>query len=630
MGFFNRVNIAELIETKDLAGLENCLNTGDAAIQFQAAEALAGFGNWKGFAFLVLSTQHKKPSIRAAAAETLGNIDDPRAIRTLARLLKDDDEDVQQSAKEALRAINTIEAIQTLAFSDTDDRFNPNMPAKDDNPNASINDAIFGGASQCDISGSCVTDLERQQSADRYFILASKYYDEDRFTQALTEVNHAMEARPDLAEAANLKGLILEALGEHYQALLAYQKALHLDKNLDEAKENKTGLMLELEIDTTPLQDFLDGAMAEEWDMRLDAVAALSARTEPEALQAIIKALYDEDLEVCTAALDALESNAAPEAAIAIQHYFSSLDQVDEEDLASGTYSDRADLYSLKEEPRSETSDSVKLETTNRFTPRNRTSSEFSDEAANLMDAGEYALANVNCQLALLTDSYNSDALNLLGILHEENGEFRQAYFAYKNAVACDPTFEEARSNLEELVREYGEAFTRFDTLLTDLNSGEDDLIYEAIVNLGELTNPDAIEYLVPLLDHPKRKIVLAAVEALDKLNATDTADDIMSLSDKFWSFSTPPVKMNLDQIERSRSQCLKDWSDRCQIIISLARLGAFIQLKRILPKEFLRLSLLSDAFNEVGVDIFDVTLQITTDLVNLINKKYTQDLPEY
>ena len=119
--------------------------------------------------------------------------------------------------------------------------------------------------------------------------------------------------------------------------------------------------------------------------------------------------------------------------------------------------------------------------------------------------------------MALLADPFNADAYNLLGIIHEENDEFRQAYFDYKKAVSCEPSYEEARSNLEEIIREFGEANTNFSTLVADLESGEDDLIYDAVVNLGELNNEAAIEPLLPYLSHPKRIIVLAAIRIIGK-----------------------------------------------------------------------------------------------------------------
>ena len=159
--------------------------------------------------------------------------------------------------------------------------------------------------------------------AEKYHILASKYYDEDQFTQALTEVNHALELNPKWAEASNLKGLILDDLGEQYLALVAYQKAAQLDEHFTDARENLANLIAELEIQSTPLKDLLEGSTSDDWDMRRDAVASLAVRPEPEALQGILNALYDEDLEVRATALEVLEYSKDAAAVEAVEKYYS-------------------------------------------------------------------------------------------------------------------------------------------------------------------------------------------------------------------------------------------------------------------------------------------------------------------
>ncbi len=156
--------------------------------------------------------------------------------------------------------------------------------------------------------------------------------------------------------------------------------------------------------------------------------------------------------------------------------------------------------------------------------PKHKTAREYADISAELVDKEEYSQAYIQSQLALLADPFNADAYNLLGIIHEENNEFRQAYFDYKKAVSCEPSYEEARSNLEEIIREIGEANTNFSTLVADLELGEDDLIYDAVVNLGELNNEAAIEPLMPFLSHPKRMIVLAAIQSLENLHAKEAS----------------------------------------------------------------------------------------------------------
>ncbi len=231
MGFFNHTDIDSLIAEKDIPGLEKCLSTGDKTEQFEAAEALIKFNNWKGFAFLVIELQNNKPSVRAAAAEALGSLRDVRFVRPLSRLVKDEDPDVQQAVIDALHAINSTEALDALAGMNNE--FIPESVNFEEGhtPNSSFNDAIFGGGSQVEPSQLVTTSsMELKQMSEKYYILASKYYDEDRFTQALTEVNHALELNPKWAEASNLKGLILDELGEQYLALVAYQKAAHIGR----------------------------------------------------------------------------------------------------------------------------------------------------------------------------------------------------------------------------------------------------------------------------------------------------------------------------------------------------------------------------------------------------------------
>ena len=100
--------------------------------------------------------------------------------------------------------------------------------------------------------------------------------------------------------------------------------------------------------------------------------------------------------------------------------------------------------------------------------------------------------------------------------------------------------------------------------------SGEDDLIYDAVVNLGELNNEAAIEPLLPFLSHPKRIIVLAAMQSLENLHAKEAVESIASIFTDLWFFPIPPYKMTLDQIEKSRTQCMNDWADRCKVILAI------------------------------------------------------------
>ncbi len=469
MGFFNYIDIDSLIAEKDIPGLEKCLSTGDITEQFEAAEALIKFNNWKGFAFLVIELQNTKPSIRAAAAEALGSIRDERAVRPLSRLVKDEDPDVQQAVVDSLRAINSMEALDTLAG--INDEVIPEMVNFEEGhtPNSSFNDALFGGGSQVDPTPQVNTSsLELQQASEKYYILASKYYDEDRYTQALTEVNHALELNPKWAEASNLKGLILDELGEQYLALVAYQKAAQLDDHFMDARENLSHLIAELEIQSTPLKDLLEGSTSDDWDMRRDAVASLAVRPEPEALQGILNALYDEDLEVRATALEVLEYSKDTAAVEAVEKYYSEFLGDEEEEEGD----DQPEVEQREQRIITRVPMATVQKTKPISLPKHKTAREYADISAELVDKEEYSQAYIQSQMALLADPFNADAYNLLGIIHEEYDEFRQAYFDYKKAVSCEPSYEEARSNLEEIIREFGEANTNFSTLVADLAVG--------------------------------------------------------------------------------------------------------------------------------------------------------------
>jgi HEAT repeat protein len=623
MGFFNHIDIDNLIAEKDIPGLEKCLNTGDKTEQFEAAEALIKFNNWKGFAFLVIELQNNKPSVRAAAAEALGSLRDERFVRPLSRLVKDEDPDVQQAVIDALHAINSTEALDALVGMNSE--FIPETVNFEEGhtPNSSFNDAIFGGGSQVEPSQLVTTSsMELKQMAEKYYILASKYYDEDRFTKALTEVNHALELNPKWAEASNLKGLILDELGEQYLALVAYQKAAQLDEHFSDACENLSNLIAELEIQSTPLKDLLDGSTSDDWDMRRDAVASLAVRPEPEAMQGILNALYDEDLEVRVTALEVLEYSQDAAAVEAVEKYYSEFQGEEDDEEGEG----QPEVEQRKELIQQRTLMETVQETKPINLPKHKSTREYADASTELVDKDEYSQAYIQSQLALLADPFNADAYNLLGIIHEENDEFRQAYFDYKKAVSCEPSYEEARSNLEEIIREFGEANTNFATLVADLESGEDDLIYDAVVNLGELNNEAAIEPLMAFLSKPKRIIVLAAIRSLENLHAKEAVESIASIFNDLWFFPIPPYKMTLDQLEKSRAQSLNDWADRCKIILALGRLGATDWLVRLLEREFDHIKNLSQAFREVGVDDFDIINQVTLDLATFLFEKFFRE----
>ena len=91
------------------------------------------------------------------------------------------------------------------------------------------------------IIDSDLTPEERSARANKYIYEAQLVYDhENDFEKALFEIDLAIEYKPDSADAHNLRGLILDALDRTDEAILEYRKALELDPNLDDAKDNLT------------------------------------------------------------------------------------------------------------------------------------------------------------------------------------------------------------------------------------------------------------------------------------------------------------------------------------------------------------------------------------------------------
>jgi Flp pilus assembly protein TadD len=67
---------------------------------------------------------------------------------------------------------------------------------------------------------------------------AYELYNADKFDAALTACDAALICLPMLAEAHNLRGILLEELGREAEAIVAYQKALELEPNFIEPREN--------------------------------------------------------------------------------------------------------------------------------------------------------------------------------------------------------------------------------------------------------------------------------------------------------------------------------------------------------------------------------------------------------
>ena len=88
--------------------------------------------------------------------------------------------------------------------------------------------------------------MDTTTEAQNHLEQAFKYYDEvEDFEKALEECETAIELDPYLADAHNLRGVLLEELGQRLYALSAYKEALELDPDFTEAEENLTNLKAE-------------------------------------------------------------------------------------------------------------------------------------------------------------------------------------------------------------------------------------------------------------------------------------------------------------------------------------------------------------------------------------------------
>jgi type IV pilus assembly protein PilF len=107
-------------------------------------------------------------------------------------------------------------------------------------------------ASGCAVNSPAASDLPTasdQTQADRLaqvrLELAAAYYSRRQYLVALDEVKRALDARPDLPEALNVRGLIYSALGELRLAESSFQRALELTPQDGDVLHNYGGFLCE-------------------------------------------------------------------------------------------------------------------------------------------------------------------------------------------------------------------------------------------------------------------------------------------------------------------------------------------------------------------------------------------------
>jgi len=103
-------------------------------------------------------------------------------------------------------------------------------------PNCGVNLDVPLGSSTTDRP-----DVSQQYFSDarKYLEIAQQAYDtKNNLKDALFNCDLAIQYAPEFAEAHNLKGLILDAMGRTDEAITSYREAIHLDPLLQDAKSN--------------------------------------------------------------------------------------------------------------------------------------------------------------------------------------------------------------------------------------------------------------------------------------------------------------------------------------------------------------------------------------------------------
>lgn len=116
-------------------------------------------------------------------------------------------------------------------------------------------------------------DFAGLTEAEQHLNEALGYEADDRFEEAPFECGAAIEVDPSLADAHNLRAIVLEELGRPEEAVAAYKRALALEPGFVEAAQNLLDLEAELGIthDLVTIATFSHGGDAHVLKSRLEA-----------------------------------------------------------------------------------------------------------------------------------------------------------------------------------------------------------------------------------------------------------------------------------------------------------------------------------------------------------------------
>jgi uncharacterized RDD family membrane protein YckC/Flp pilus assembly protein TadD len=109
--------------------------------------------------------------------------------------------------------------------------------------------------------------------AERHFDQAYAYWQKNDLENGLHECELAIQLAPDLAEAHNLRGVLLEELNRREEAIAAYREATRLNPELQEAKKNLSEAKKALRLIDKTSQRHLDRAYA--LDEKVELIEAL-------------------------------------------------------------------------------------------------------------------------------------------------------------------------------------------------------------------------------------------------------------------------------------------------------------------------------------------------------------------
>lgn len=300
MGWFGKPDLEGMFSRADIQGLFQVLNGGSETDQIMAATMLIQLRVQRGFDHLLEMLGTGRAQVRAAAAETFGELKEARAVAALTITLDDPSEEVRDAARQALLDIDTLESQQALTEWD----------ASHTDPDEEIQ--TFGydpimGSNRLPGFRKALNPEERNRAAREEFILANHFQEESRPQEALASVDKVLAVDPTWADALNLRGILHEELNQPYLALNDYRKAILYDSSLSEARSNLEDLIQELGLREIPANDWLDQVDSDVWEERQAAYVALSFSEHPLAFRSLEKGLSDEDVEVVTAVIEALE-----------------------------------------------------------------------------------------------------------------------------------------------------------------------------------------------------------------------------------------------------------------------------------------------------------------------------------